>query len=108
MAVGLINGLFGAGGGIIAIALFKREWGMEQHNAHATTMGLIFPLATMSAVVYGFSQRIDLTVPLLAALGAIPGGWLGARLMSRLSGVWLSRIFSIFMLVAAVRMLWGD
>ena len=41
---GVLNGLFGAGGGIAAVPLLKAG-GLEQKKAHATSLAVILPLA---------------------------------------------------------------
>ena len=45
------------------------------------------------------------SVALYASLGGVIGGFIGAKLLNKLSGIWLHRIFGIFMIVAAIRMI---
>lgn len=105
IGTGIANGLFGAGGGMIAVPSLVKL-GKTQHVAQATALAAILPLSAMSAVAYVLKGAIE-PVSLWTALGALPGGLLGAWLMPRISAVWLSRIFSALMLAAGIRMLWG-
>ena len=50
-ACGLLNGLFGAGGGMAAVPLLKAG-GLPQKKAHATSLAVILPLAAVSAAFY--------------------------------------------------------
>ena len=49
--IGIINGLLGAGGGMIAVPALKKL-GMEQKDAHRNAVAVILPLSVLSAVLY--------------------------------------------------------
>jgi uncharacterized membrane protein YfcA len=104
---GIVNGMFGAGGGLIAIVTLKRICSLDEHSAHAATIGLILPLSVVSVAVYFAGSVIDLNAALLVALGALPGGAAGAWLLGKLRAVWVNRILCLFMFAAALRMLWN-
>ena len=95
---GLLNGLFGAGGGIAAVPLL-RAGGLEQKKAHATS------LAVISAVSYLWSGAASFS----EALPYLPGGFLGAcagaLLMKKLSSNLLRRGFGALLIVAGIRLL---
>ena len=101
---GVLNGLFGAGGGIAAVPLLKAG-GLEQKKAHATSLAVILPLAVTSAVSY-LAQG---TISAEEALPYLPGGFLGAcagaLLMKKIPALWLRRVFALFLIYAAVRLL---
>lgn len=101
---GVLNGLFGAGGGIAAVPLLKAG-GLEQKKAHATSLAVILPLAVTSAVSY-LAQG---TISVEEALPYLPGGFLGAcagaLLMKKIPALWLRRVFALFLIYAAVRLL---
>ena len=69
--IGLLNGLFGAGGGIVAVKALEKE-GLTDKSAHATG----------------------------GIAGAVFGGWL----LPKIPDFWLRKIFSLFILYAAVRL----
>ena len=59
LGVGLINGLLGAGGGMLAVPLLNAS-GLPTHKAHATSLAIIFPLSVLSAGLYLFQDRMSL------------------------------------------------
>ncbi|WMI81348.1 sulfite exporter TauE/SafE family protein [Anaerotignum sp. MB30-C6] len=109
IAIGLItgfaNGLFGSGGGTIVVPSMERFLGVEEHKAHATAISIILPLSLLSLVIYCWKTDVVWTIALWASLGGVIGGFVGARLLSKISGIWLHRIFGLFMIAAAVRMI---
>lgn len=102
--VGLLNGFFGSGGGMVAVPML-RGLGLEAEEAHATSMAVIFPLALASGFLYLRGGRFTLD----EAWPYLPGGLLGAAagawLLPRLKTVWLRRLFGVVILFAAGRLL---
>lgn len=106
--VGLINGFFGGGGGMVVLPLLTILFGYEQKNAHATAIAVILPVTVVSAVAYvisgGFSAfNLDM---LWTTLGVIAGGVIGALLLKKISNAWLVKIFALVMLIAGVKLVW--
>lgn len=103
-AVGIINGLLGAGGGMLAVPLLRGA-GLEPKKAHANSVGIILPLSIFSAYLYLNSGRVDL----YDALPYLPGGIIGALggtwALSRISTPLLRIIFGILMIFAGGRLL---
>jgi len=101
---GLINGLFGSGGGTLLVPGMIFVLGVEEHKAHATAISIILPLAIMSTLIYFNSGIISYKVTLKVALGGILGGYLGAKLLTKIPSSILRKIFAVFMMIAAFRM----
>jgi iron complex transport system substrate-binding protein len=57
--VGVLNGFLGAGGGMLAVPLLKKQ-GLAQKQAHATAIAVIFPLTLVSAAVYVLGGKVNL------------------------------------------------
>lgn len=102
---GFVNGLFGAGGGLLAVPTLKRFGGLEQQQAHATALLAMLPLSLVSIVIYLLRTPFDWHNIPFVAIGVLPGSLIGAKLLGKLSGKWLNRIFCILMLAAGIRML---
>lgn len=104
---GFANGLFGSGGGTIVVPAMERFLGTEEHKAHATAIAIILPLSILSLAIYLWKTGLGEVwqVALCASAGGLAGGIVGAKLLSKVSGIRLHRIFGGFMLAAAVRML---
>ncbi|KAF5084206.1 sulfite exporter TauE/SafE family protein [Anaerotignum sp.] len=105
LITGFANGLFGSGGGTIVVPAMERFLDVEEHKAHATAISIILPLSLLSLIIYCWKTDVAWSIALWASTGGIAGGFVGARLLSKLSGIWLHRIFGLFMIVAAVRMI---
>ena len=61
---GLVNGLFGGGGGMAVVPLLTRWCGLEEKKAFATCVAIIFPLCVLSAAIYLFRTGFDLLTAL--------------------------------------------
>lgn len=107
LVTGFANGLFGSGGGTIVVPAMERFLGLEEHKAHATAIAVILPLSLLSLGIYLWKGGLGEAwqIALWASLGGLGGGLVGAKLLNRVSGLWLHRIFGAFLLAAAVRML---
>ena len=56
---GLVNGLFGGGGGMVLVPLLSGWCGLEGKQAFATCVAAILPLSAVSAAVYLLRQPFD-------------------------------------------------
>lgn len=103
-AAGLLNGLFGAGGGMVVVPMLHKD-GLPEERAHATSIAVILPLSALSSVLYLSLGHIGLSDALwfipLGLAGAVLGGWI----LPRIQTVWLHRIFGALVLYSAVRLL---
>lgn len=102
---GIGNGLFGSGGGTVAVPCMEKFLDVEARRAHATAVALILPLCVISGAVYFFSEPIPVKEAVLTSIGGIFGGMLGAKLLSKIRCSLLHTIFGIIMLAGGVRMI---
>lgn len=104
IAVGLVNGVFGAGGGMLAVPLLKKS-GLDQKSAHANAVAVILPITVISAILYIVKGKVDLS----DSFTYIPTGLIGAVIatfaLKKISNKWLRRIFGGFMIYAGIRLL---
>lgn len=106
LAAGFVNGLFGAGGGVVTVLILTAVLKTEKKTAHATTVAVMLALSAVSIFFYAKNGSIELKTSLLCAIGGLFGGMGGALLLKKLPTAWVSKIFGILMLVSAWRMLW--
>ncbi len=102
--IGLVNGFFGGGGGMLCVPILEKIIGLESKKAHATTLCVILPLCMVSALVYIYNNNIDFVNLSWVSLGAITGGIIGAIFLSKINSKWLRVIFAILMLGVGVKM----
>lgn len=104
LITGLANGLFGSGGGTVVVPCMEKYLDIDAHKSHATAIAIILPLSVLSAIIYLFKADIPWIETIVVSVGGIIGGFIGAKLLNKISGRWLHIIFGAAMLMAAVRM----
>ena len=104
VSIGFVNGLLGAGGGIIAVPILKRL-GLERKEAHANAVAVILPITLLSAALYLFKGYVSLADSFIFIPGGLLGSLIGTYCLKKISPVWLKRIFGGFMVYAGVRLL---
>ena len=104
-AAGLANGLFGSGGGTILVPAMERLLRLKPQKAHATSVAVILPLTVISALIYSKLGEVNWLPLIFVSIGGVAGGFLGAKLLTRIPDKWLHRIFGLFMIFAAMRMI---
>ena len=97
-AAGIVNGLFGGGGGMVLVPLLTRLCQLDQRQAFATSVAVIAPLCALSAAIYWFRGGLDLALALPYLLGGLLGGWVGGKVFGRISPTWLRRGFALLLL----------
>ncbi len=101
---GMLNGLFGSGGGTAAVPLLERA-GLEPRKSHATSVALIFFLSISAAIGYGLAGNLNFSL----ALPLMPGGFLGVALgtviLKKIDNDLLRRVFGGLLLLAAAQTL---
>ena len=104
LAVGIVNGLLGAGGGMIAVPLLKKL-GFSQKQAHANAVAVILPITVLSAALYLIKGYVSLADSFVFIPGGLLGSLIGTYCLKKISPIWLKRIFGGFMVYAGVRLL---
>ena len=103
--IGAVNGLFGAGGGMLAVPCLTYIGSLDEKSAHATAIALILPLCLVSSIAYGVGASFENGVILPTVLGVTIGGILGACLLKKLSSNVVSFLFYALMLFAGLKMI---
>ncbi len=103
-AVGAANGIFGGGGGMLAVPLLQKT-GLDERRAHATAILLILPVSAFSFLLYAFRGIYDVGVLLPTSLGVTAGGLLGAKLLGKLPLEIVHVLFALLQAAAGVSLL---
>ena len=104
VAVGLVNGIFGAGGGMLAVPILKRN-GLEQKVAHANAVAVILPITIISAALYLIKGNVTLSDSFAYIPTGLAGSVIATFLLQKFSNTLLQKTFSGFMIYAGVRLL---
>lgn len=99
---GFMNGLLGAGGGMIAVPVLKKQ--MELKEAHATSIAIILPMSIASTASYIFNGSVKFSDAVPYLWGGLLGAILGIYLFKNVKPRFIKKLFSIVMLWAGFRM----
>ena len=102
---GLINGLFGGGGGMVLLPLLTRWRRVDGRSAFATCVAIIFPMCCVSTAVYLWQVRPGLAMVLPYLAGGLIGGFFGGKLYGKISTKFLKWLFAAFLFYAGVKYL---
>jgi uncharacterized membrane protein YfcA len=105
IAIGVISGLIGLGGGVFLIPILVYGYGMDQHRAQGTSIAtLLLPIGALAFWKYYGAGNVDVKVAALMAVGFFVGGYFGGAWAQAISTVLLRRIFAGCLVAIAVKM----
>jgi hypothetical protein len=105
---GTLAGMFGIGGAIMVVPALIYVFGFEQKLAQGTTLAMLIPPTGLLAVwQYYQDGNVNLKVAALLCVGMFAGGYLGAAIAHVLSTDTLRKLFGIFLLAVAIKMIFG-
>ena len=102
---GILNGLFGAGGGSVVVPAMEKFLKMESKKAHATAIAVISRMSAVSTLFYLSHGYFNLKIWIPVTVGGIAGGLIGAKLLGRIPKRWLKLVFGGVILVTATKMI---
>ena len=102
--IGIVNSLFGAGGGIIAVPVLQRS-GLSKRESHANAVAVILPVSILSAVLYLAEGKVRISDASPYIVAGLIGSVIGTFILRKISPKLLKRIFGIFIIYAGVRLL---
>lgn len=100
---GILNGLFGAGGGLVLVPLLSGWLKLEEKHAFATSVAIILPLSLVSYTIFCIQGGNVWGDALPYLLGGIAGGALSSRLFQKIPTAWLHRLFSLLLLYGGIK-----
>lgn len=106
LLAGLINGIFGSGGGTIIVPALVFLMGVNDYKAHATAISIILPLSVISTIIYFANNSIPMKTAIPVTIGGVVGSFLGAKLLNKIPINILRKIFGSAIIYTAIRMIW--
>ncbi len=109
LVAGVFSGIVGIGGGIILVPALVYIFGLSQHQAQGTSLGmLMLPVGILAVMQYYRQGFVDYKLVAFIAIGFVAGGYLGGKLAVTIPETLIKRIFALFMIAVAVKMLFFD
>ncbi len=105
IVIGLSLGLLGAGGSILTVPILVYGIGVEEKAAIASAMSIVGVISLVSVLRQHRTEPADYKVASTFILASIPATYLGAGIASFVSGGIQLLVLSLFMGLAAWRML---
>ncbi|MFH1826684.1 MAG: sulfite exporter TauE/SafE family protein [bacterium] len=109
LAAGVMSGLLGIGGATIVVPALVYFYGLSQHMSQGTTLAMMIPpIGFLAAMHYWKNGNVNVSWALILALGFFFGGLIGAHFAHAIPDIMLRRIFGVFMLTIALKLIfWG-
>lgn len=102
LAVGVLVGLMGIGGGVVLVPALVYAASMNQHLAQGTSLLVLLPPTGLGALyLYWKNYQVDWRAGVVCAVGILLGGYLGSRFAIGIASNHLRGMFGIFLMAAA-------
>lgn len=105
LGAGTVNGIFGAGGGMILVPLLSRWTELEEDEIFPASISVMLPVCLVSLLVSAQTTPLPLIQSVPYLIGSAVGGILAGILGKRIPTVWLHRILGAFIFWGGVRYL---
>lgn len=100
---GFLNGLLGAGGGMIIVPMLRKK--VDTKKAHATSIAIILPITIVSALFYYNKGIVSFSDANPYILWGLLGSIIGILILSKIKSNILRKIFAILMIWCGWRLL---
>jgi uncharacterized membrane protein YfcA len=104
VAGGVVAGLMGVGGGVVFVPGLVIFLGLSQHQAEATSLLAIIPVAIVGAFSHDRNGNVRRREGLLVGLLSLAGAAAGVVLANALSGPALRASFAVLLLFVAAQL----
>ena len=104
-AAGLVNGLFGGGGGIILLPVLKYFLKLDVKSAHATGIAVMLPISAVSAAVSIARDSSILGDGIIYGVSGVLGALISAKLFKNANKTVPTAIFAVTSIIMAVMIL---
>jgi uncharacterized membrane protein YfcA len=99
--IGILGGAVGVILGTLRMPALLRGVGLTAHQAVGTNLVIGFALGLFAFATHALLGQVDWGVLAVGVAGALPGGWMGARLTGRISEETLRQVIGVALIVVA-------
>jgi uncharacterized protein len=105
---GILSGMFGIGGGLIIVPALVTFVAFETKQAIGTSLAaILLPVGILGVIEHYKAGNVNLKYSLLIDLGLFVGALIGARIIVDLPKIVVNRMFAVFLIAVAIKMLMG-
>lgn len=106
LCAGAVNGLFGAGGGMVLVPLLTKVSHMQDREVFPSSVCMILPICIVSLFLSMNVKGIPLPMLFSYLAGSAAGGLLAGLFARKIPTLWLHRGLGLLILWGGVRYLW--
>ena len=103
---GVVNGLFGAAGGMVLIPLLTLLTDLDEKALFPSSISIILPICIVSLIFTAVKTGLDWQTALPYLIGGAAGGVLAGLFGRKIPALWLHRGLGILILWGGIRYLW--
>lgn len=105
LMAGAVNGLFGAGGGMVLVPLLGLLTSLEGDEIFASSLAIILPICAVSLAATAITGTVAWTDALPYLFGSAVGGLLAGLFGKKIPAVWLHRGLGLLIIWGGIRYL---
>lgn len=102
-AAGFVNGLFGAGGGMILLPLLRKLTGLKDHQVFSVSIAVILPICLVSLGATAITAPLPWNDALPYLVGSAIGGMLASKYAEQIPVKWMHRGLGLLILWGGLR-----
>ena len=102
---GIINGFFGAGGGLLLVPMITYVAKDNSKKAHATTLACVMFMCLASSIIYLVKNQLNFKLILVCLIGSLTGAMIGTKLLKSLKNNVIDLVFSLVLILAGILMI---
>lgn len=105
LGAGAVNGLFGAGGGMVLIPLLTALTDIHEDEIFPTSVSIILPICLVSILFSLAGNTLSVSTVLPYLFGSVAGGIIAGLIGRRIPTIWLHRFLGVLILWGGFRYL---
>ena len=105
LGAGIVNGLFGAGGGMVLVPLLTGLTDLPDEEVFPSSVSIILPVCLVSLTYSLWGSTVDWPAVIPYLIGSAAGGVLAGLFGRKIPTLWLHRLLGVLILWGGVRYL---
>lgn len=106
LGAGILNGLFGAGGGMVLAPGLSTLTDLEPRQIFPCSVAILMPICAVSLLFADGWENFSLLASLPYLLGSLSGGICAGLWGKHIPVMWLHRVLGILIIWGGIRYLW--
>ena len=105
LGAGAVNGLLGAGGGMILVPLLTSLTELDEKEIFPSSVSIIFPVCIVSLLFSAASSDLNWSSMVPYLLGSALGGFVAGMVGKKIPTIWLHRLLGGLIIWGGIRYL---